>query len=148
MYPCIFKFNVWYLNTCDHPIEIYISAFHLRHLCIPTRLIKAIHNIKTILIKQCYIWYAWTGATDAADTDMLLILLILICCWYCWYWYIDTAGVCMLYTTCSMICAWPVYVSLLYHAKNHAITKSCSLKTKQIQHFIKHFEIIQNIVSS
>jgi hypothetical protein len=82
MYPCTFKFNVWYLNTCNHPIEIYISAFHLRHLCIPTRLVKAIHNLNTSLIKQCYTWYAWTGANNAADTDMLLILLCF------WYWYV------------------------------------------------------------
>jgi hypothetical protein len=106
MYPCTFKFNVWYLNTCGHPIEIYISAFHLRHLCIPTRLVKATHNIKPSLIKQCYTWYAWTRATD---TDTLLILI---------YY---TTGVCMLYTTCSMFCAWPIYISLLYHA-----IKSCS----------------------
>jgi hypothetical protein len=106
MYPCTFKFNVWHLNTCDHPIEIYISAFHLRHLCIPTRLVKATHNIKTSLIKQClYMICMKLG---------ILILLILIF-WYCWYccW-------CMLYTICSILCAWPVYVSLLYHA-----IKSC-----------------------
>jgi hypothetical protein len=77
MYPRTFKFNVWYLNICDHPIEIHISAFHLRHLCISTRLVKATHNIKTSLIKQCYTCYAWTGATDTADTDMLLILILL-----------------------------------------------------------------------
>jgi hypothetical protein len=74
MYPCTFKFNVWHLNKCDYPIEIYISVFHLRHLCIPTRLVKATHNIKTSLIKQCYTWYAWTGATDTADTDILILL--------------------------------------------------------------------------
>jgi hypothetical protein len=118
MYLCTFKFNVWHLNTCNHLIEIYISAFHLRHLCIPTHLVKVIHNIKTSLIKQCYIWYAWTGATDVADTDMLQIL---ICYWYCWHKYTDTAGVCMLYTTCYMLCAWPVYIPLLCQA-----IKSCS----------------------
>jgi hypothetical protein len=117
MYPCIFKFNVWYLNTCDHPIEIYISAFHLRHLCIPTRLIKAIHNIKTILIKQCYIWYAWTGATDAADTDMLLILLYY---WYCWYWYVadtaDTDILILLGYVCSILHAlWYVLDQYMFH---------------------------------
>jgi hypothetical protein len=120
MYPCTFKFNVWYLNTCNHPIEIYVSAFHLRHLCILTRLVKTTHNIKTSLIKQCYTWYAWTGANNAADTDMLLILL---CFWYCYPADTDILIllVCMLYTTCSMFCAWPVYISLLYHA-----IKSCS----------------------
>jgi hypothetical protein len=82
MYPCTFKFNVWYLNTCNHPIEIYISAFHLRHLSIPTRLVKATHNIKMSLIKQCYTWNAWPRANNAVDTDMLLILLCF------WYWYV------------------------------------------------------------
>jgi hypothetical protein len=93
MYPCTFKFNVWHFNTCVHLIEIYISAFHLRHLCIPTRLVKTTHNIKTSLIKQCYTWNAWTGVTD---TDMLLILLILIY-WYCWGMY---ALYYMLYALC------------------------------------------------
>lgn len=73
MHPCTFKFNVKHLNTCDYPIEIYISAFHLRHLCILTRLVKGTHNIKTSLIKQCYTWYAWNWV-----------------CWYCLYWYVDT----------------------------------------------------------
>jgi hypothetical protein len=112
MNPCTFKFNVWHLNTCDYPIEIYISAFHLRHLCIPTCLVKATHNIKTSLIKQCYTWYAWTKSIGAwvphdADNFCLTVYtaaLLLYCCW------------CMLYTTCSMLCAWPVYISLLYHA--------------------------------
>jgi hypothetical protein len=86
---------------------------------------KTTHSIKTSLIKQCYTWYAWTGANNAADTDMLLILLC------CWYWYatdILILLVCMLYTTCSMFCAWPVYISLLYHAEimqllNHVLLK-------------------------
>jgi len=90
--------SMYDILTHDYPIEIYISAFPLRHLCIPIRLVKATNNIKTSLIKQCY---AWIGANNAADTD--------------------TAGVCMLYTTCSMLCAWPIYISLLYHA-----IKSCN----------------------
>jgi hypothetical protein len=97
---------------------------------------KTTHSIKTSLIKQCYIWYAWIGANNVADTDMLLILLY---CWYClllillccWYWYVSVILillVCMLYTTCSMFCAWPVYISLLYHAEimqllNHVLLK-------------------------
>jgi hypothetical protein len=146
-------FQVIAFNSCNRPIEIYISTFHLRYLCILTRLVKTTHNIKTSLIKQCYTWHAWTGANNAADTDMLLILL---CCWYwyaadtdmllillCyWYWYaVDTdiliLLVCMLYTTCSMLCAWPVYISLLYHAEimlllNHVplkLNKSNTLKS-------------------
>jgi hypothetical protein len=86
---------------------------------------KSTHSIKTSLIKQCYIWYAWTEAINTADTDILLILLC------CWYWYaadILILLVCMLYTTCSMFCAWPVYISLLYHAEimqllNHVLLK-------------------------
>jgi hypothetical protein len=70
MNSCTFKFNVWHLNTRDYPIEIYISDFHLRHLCIPTHLVKATHNIKTSLMKQCYTWCAWNCV-----------------CWYYWYWY-------------------------------------------------------------
>jgi hypothetical protein len=77
MYPCTFKFNVWHLNTCDHLIEIYISVFHLRHLCMPTRLVKDTHRIKTSLIKQCYTWYAWNWGYwywYAANTDILILL--------------------------------------------------------------------------
>jgi hypothetical protein len=79
MYPCTFKFNVWYLNTCDHPIEIYMSAFHLRHLCIPTSLVKTTYNIKTSLIKQCYTWYAWNWGY-----------------WYYWYWYASETDILIL----------------------------------------------------
>jgi hypothetical protein len=143
------------LNTCDHSIEIYISAFHLRHLCISTRLIKAIHNIKTSLIKQCYIWYAWTWAID---TDMLLILIYY---WYCWHWYTDTdmllillccwytdtTGMYALYFMIYVLCLTSIYFTTV-SCWNHAVAKSRSLKTKQIQHFIQRFEIIQNLVSS
>jgi len=99
MYPCTFKFNVWYLNTCGHPIEIYISAFHLRHLCIPTRLVKATHNIKPSLIKQCYTWYAWTRATD---TDTLLILIY----WYYW-------GMYALYYMLYVLCLTNIYFTTI-----------------------------------
>jgi hypothetical protein len=104
MNPCTFKFNVWHLNTYDYPIEIYISVFHLRHLCIPTRLVKATHNIKTSLMKQCYTWYAWNWEFDNCCLTVYTVALLL---YYCW---------CMLYTTYSILYAWPVYISLLYHA--------------------------------
>jgi len=117
--------SMYDLNTCDHQIEICISSFSLKLLCILIRIVKATHNIKTSLIKQCYICYAWTGANNATFTDMLLIL---ICCWYCYAADILILLVCMLYTTCSMFCAWPVYISLLYHAEimqllNHVLLK-------------------------
>jgi len=134
--------SMYDILTHDYPIEIYISVFHLRHLCISTCLVKATHNIKTSLIKQCYTCYAWTGANNAADTDMLLILLyclywyaadtdmllILLYCWYCYAADILILLVCMLYSTCSMFRAWPVYFSLLYHAEimqllNHVLLK-------------------------
>jgi hypothetical protein len=138
------------INTCDHPIEIYISAFPWRHLCISTRLVKATHNVKTSLIKQCYICYTWIGANNAADTDMLLILLILICCWYCYAantadtdmllillccWYTDTTGMYALYYILNVLCLTSIYFTTVSRW-NHAIAKSRPLKTKQIQHFI------------
>jgi hypothetical protein len=95
MNPCTFKFNVWHLNTCVYPIEIYISVFHLRHLCIPTRLIKATHNIKTSLIKQCYTWYAWT---EYADTDMLILLFN---CVYCCFTVVDVCSI--LHALCCVL---------------------------------------------
>jgi hypothetical protein len=67
----------------------------------------------------------------AADTDMLLIL---ICCWYYYAANIDTARVCMLYTTCSMFCAWPVYISLLYHAEIMQLLNHIPLKLNK-SHF-------------
>jgi hypothetical protein len=128
---------------------------------------KTTHSIKTTLTKQCYICYAWTGANNAADTDMLLILL---CCWY-WYaadtvmlliywyaadtvmlliliscWYTDTAGMYALYYMLNVPCLTSIYFTTVSRW-NHAVVKSCPFKTKQIQHFIQHFEIIQNLVS-
>jgi hypothetical protein len=118
------------------------KIFFMKTLMHTTTSSKTTHIIKTSLIKQCYTWYAWIGANNTADTDMLIILLccwywyaadtvillILICCWYCYVADTDTAGLCMLYTTCSMFCAWPVYISLLYHAEimqllNHVLLK-------------------------
>jgi hypothetical protein len=121
-YPCTFKFNVWYLNTCNHPIEIYISAFHLRHLSISTRLEKVTHNIKTSLIKQCYTWYAWNGANNAADS----VIMILI---YCWYWYAaDTAGMYALYYMLYVLCLTSIYFTTVSCYKimqlpNHVLLK-------------------------
>jgi hypothetical protein len=136
--------SMYDLNTCDYSIEIYISSFPLKLLCILTRLVKATHNIKTSLIKQCYTWYVWTGATDTADTDMLLILLILILLiliyWYCW-------GMYALYYMLYVLCLTSIYFTTVSRW-NHAVANSRSLKTKPIQPLNQHFEIIQNIVSS
>jgi glycerol-3-phosphate acyltransferase PlsY len=116
---------------------------------------KTTYSIKTSLIKQCYIWCAWTGANNAADTDMLLILLY---CWYCYvadtvmlltlicFCYTDIAGMYTLYYMLNVLCLTSIYFTTV-SCWNHAVTKSRSLKTKQIQHFIDHFENIQNIVS-
>jgi hypothetical protein len=131
--------SMYDLNTCDHQIEICISSFSLKLLCILIRIVKATHNIKTSLIKQCYICYAWTGANNATFTDMLLILL---CCWYT-----DTAGMYALYYMLNVPCLTSIYFTTV-SCWNHAVAKSRPLKTKQIQRFIQHFEIIQNIFSS
>jgi hypothetical protein len=77
--------SMYDILTQDYPIEIYISAFHLRHLYISTRLVKATHNIKTSLIKQCYTWYAWLGLLGRRSPTMLitvvlLCILLLYCC--------------------------------------------------------------------
>jgi hypothetical protein len=132
--------SMYDILTHDYLIEIYISDFHLRHLCISTPLVKATHNIKTSLIKQCYICYAWTGTNNAADTDMLLILL---CCWY-WYaadtvillillccWYTDTAGMYALFYMLYISCMTSIFFTTV-SCWNHAVAKSHSLKTKQI----------------
>jgi hypothetical protein len=87
--------------THDYPIEIYINAFHLRHLCIPTRLVKATHNIKTSLIKQCYTWYAWLGLLGLPSPTMLItaVLLCLLLLYYC-----TTVDVCsILHALCSVL---------------------------------------------
>jgi hypothetical protein len=60
---------------------------------------KTTHILKTSLIKQCYTWYAWTGANNAADTDMLLILL------YCWYWYAADTVMLLIYWYCWYVCS-------------------------------------------
>jgi len=107
---------------------------------------KTTHSINTSLIKQCYTWYAW---------PCLNVLLILLLCWYCYSADTVTGEICMLYTTCSMFCAWPIYISLLYHAEtmqllNHVLLKlnnptfyatlwnhskhSFFIKSKQFQH--------------
>jgi hypothetical protein len=91
---------------------------------------KTTHNIKISLIKQCYNamhasmcwWYCLNVLLilpQCADTASM--------CWYCYS--ADTVTlICMLYTTCSMFRAWPVYIALLCHAEimqllNHALLK-------------------------
>jgi hypothetical protein len=114
---------------------------------------KTTHSIKTSLIKQCYICYAWTGANNVAD---IVMLLILIWCWYCWYWYAADTVMLLIYWYCWYVCSilHAQYFVLDQYIFHYCITlkscsaKSCPLKTKQIQHFIQPFEIIQNIISS
>jgi len=149
--------SMYDLNTWLSDRNIY-KIFFMKTLMHTNTSSKTIHSIKTSLIKQCYICYAWTGANNAADTDMLLILL---CCWYCYAddtavqircWYCYAADilillVCMLYTTCSMFCAWPVYISLLYHAEIMHLLNHVLLKLNKSSILSNHFEIIQNLVS-
>jgi hypothetical protein len=134
--------SMYAINTCDHPIEIYKSAFHLRHLCISTRLVKATHNIKTFLTKQCYTWHAWPWLIIthcAANPVTLLILLLLLALSLVGY-------VCsILHALCSVLDQYIYFTTV--SCWNHAVVKSRPLNTKQIQHFIQHFEIIQNIFS-
>jgi hypothetical protein len=110
MYPCTFKFNVWQLNTWLSDRNIH-KRFFMKTLMHTNTSSKTTHSIKTPLIKQFYTWYA-----------CLNVLLILPQC-------ADTVTlICMLYTTCSMFRAWPVYISLLYHAEimqllNHVLSK-------------------------
>jgi hypothetical protein len=102
MYPCTLKFNVWHLNTWLSDRNIH-KRFSWRHLCIPTRLVKATHNIKTSLIKQCYTWYACLNVLlilpqCVADTASM-------CCWYCLnvlillLWYVCS----ILHAQCSVL---------------------------------------------
>jgi hypothetical protein len=121
----MYDLNTWLSDRNIHKIFFMKTLMHTNTSS------KTTHNIKTTLTKQCYISYAWTGANNAADTDMLLILLccwywyaadtvrllILICCWYCYAADILILLVCMLYTTCSMFRAWPVHISQLCHAE-------------------------------
>jgi hypothetical protein len=142
------------INTCDHPIKIYIRSF-MKTLMHTNTSSKTTHSIKTTLTKQCYICYAWTRANNVADTDMLLLLL---CCCYCYAadtdmllillccWYIDTTGMYALYYMLNVPCLTSIYFTIVSRW-NHAVVKSRPSKTKQIQHFIQHFEIIQNLVS-
>jgi hypothetical protein len=74
-------------------------------------------------------------------------LLMLICCWYCYAADTDIAGMYALYYLLYVLCLTSIYFTTV-SCWNHAVAKSRSLKTKQIQHFIQHFEIIQNLVSS
>jgi hypothetical protein len=52
----------------------------------------------------------------------------------------------ILHALCSVLHQYMFHYCIML--QNHTITKLCSFKTKQIQHFIKYFENIQIIVSS
>jgi hypothetical protein len=128
----MYDLNTWLSDRNIHKIFFMKTLMHTNTSS------KTTYSIKTSLIKQCYICYAWTGANNAADTDMLQILL---CCWYT-----DTAGMYALYYMLNVPCLTSIYFTTVSRW-NHAVVKSRPLKTKQIQHFIQHFEIIQNLVS-
>jgi hypothetical protein len=128
----MYDLNTWLSDRNIHKIFFMKTLMHTNTSS------KTTHSIKTSLTKQCYICYAWTGANNAADTDMLLILL---CCWYT-----DTAGMYALYYMLNVPCLTNIYFTTVSRW-NHAVVKSHPFKTKQIQHFIQHFEIIQNLVS-
>jgi hypothetical protein len=129
----MYDLNTWLSDRNIHKIFFMKTLMHTNTSS------KTTYSIKTSLIKQCYICYAWTGANNAADTDMLQILL---CCWYT-----DTAGMYALYYMLNVPCLTSIYFTTV-SCWNHAVAKSRPLKTKQIQRFIQHFEIIQNIFSS
>jgi hypothetical protein len=145
----MYDLNTWLSDRNIHKIFFMKTLMHTN----TSR--KTTHSIKTSLIKQCYICYAWIGANNAADIDMLLILL---CCWYCYAadtnlllilfccWYTDTSGMYALYYMLNVLYLTSIYFTTV-SCWNHAVVKSRPLKTKQIQHFIQHFEIIQNLVS-
>jgi hypothetical protein len=66
---------------------------------------KTTHNIKTSHKTMLYMLWMPQCVADTASM-----------CLYCYS--ADTVTlICMLYTTCSMFRAWPVYISLLYHAQ-------------------------------
>jgi hypothetical protein len=128
----MYDLNTWLSDRNIHKIFFMKTLMHTNTSS------KTTHNIKTSLTKQCYICYAWTGANNAADTVMLLILL---CCWYT-----NTAGMYALYYMLNVPCLTSIYFTTVSRW-NHAVVKSRPFKTKQIQHFTQHFEIIQNLVS-
>jgi hypothetical protein len=76
MYLFTFKFNVWHLNKWLSDRNIH-KIFSMKTLMHTTTSSKTTHIIKTSLIKQWYTWHAWTGAINAVDTVMMLILVLL-----------------------------------------------------------------------
>jgi hypothetical protein len=166
--------SMYDILTHDYPIEIYISAFHLRHLCIPTRLVKTTHNIKTSLIKQCYTWYAWLGLLGRLSptmliTAVLLCILLLYCC--------TTVDVCsILHALCSVLDQYMFHYCIMLKIMlllNHVLLKlnksnilsntwnhskrSFFIKSLQFQHdmfsnskhnFIKHKQFQHDMFST
>jgi hypothetical protein len=137
MYPCTFKFNVWQLNTWLSDRNIH-KHFFMKTLMHTNTSSKTTPSLKTSLIKQCYTWYACLNVLlilpqCAADTASM--------CWYC---YSDMYA---LYYMLNVPCLTSIYFTTVSRW-NHAVAKSRPLKTKQIQHFIQHFENHLNIISS
>jgi hypothetical protein len=120
----MYDLNTWLSDRNTHKIFFMKTLMHTNMSS------KTTHSIKTSLIKQCYIWYAWTGANNAADTADTDTLLILLCCCYT-----DTAGMYALYYMFNVLCLTSIYFTTVSRW-NHAVAKLRPLKTKQIQHFI------------
>jgi len=98
------------------------KIFSMKTLMHTTTSSKTTHIIKTSLIKQYYTWHARTGANNAADTNMLPILL---CSWYWFCW-----GMYALYYMLYVLCLTSIYFTSV-SCWNHAVAKSCPFKTKQ-----------------
>jgi hypothetical protein len=126
----MYDLNTWLSDRNIHKIFFMKTLMHTNTSS------KTTHNIKTSLTKQCY------NAMHELGLIMLLILIlmILLCCWY------TTAGMYALYYMLNVPCLTNIYFTTMSRW-NHAVVKSRPFKTKQIQHFIQHFEIIQNLVS-
>jgi hypothetical protein len=133
----MYDLNTWLSDRNIHKIFFMKTLMHTNTSS------KTTHNIKTSLIKQCY---------NAMHASM--------CCWYClnvllilpqcadtasmcWYCYSDMYA---LYYMLNVPCLTSIYFTTVSRW-NHAVVKSRPFKTKQIQHFTQHFEIIQNLVS-
>jgi hypothetical protein len=132
----MYDLNTWLFDRNIHKIFFMKTLMHTNTSS------KTTHSIKTSLTKQCYICYAWTGANNAADTDMLLIL---ICCWYCyaadtvmllillccWYWYVADTVMLLIYWYCWYVCSI-LHAQCSVLDQYHAVVKSRPFKTKQI----------------
>jgi len=93
--------------------------------------IKTLRHTNTSSIKTTIFYIMKTShnlnhAIYATHADVLLlnywIELLLGCCW--------VTACFMLYATCSMLCAWPVNIALLYHADKSYFSKHFNISSK------------------